>query len=153
MRRAEDKAETDALHVEIQALQKILYHIHQVYTTFLTALCLRLCIFLFIHLLINFQLVNSDTESESSETLSSSPLHGQSPLRNPTLKAVQNALSKHQKQSQVYQLYIFQRNSILSIVKYHLTYLMIFLHINHRTYIHVWKQLWSKWTYFEIIYK
>nr|XP_054604928.1 rootletin [Nothobranchius furzeri] len=71
-RRAEDKAELEVLHAEISALQKILFLIHQ--------------------------LVSS--EEETSETTCSSHVHGQSPLRNATVKAVQNVLSKHREQTQ-----------------------------------------------------
>lgn len=59
-------------------------------------------------LFIATQLVGDDVESDeksspspSSPSTFSTPLHAGSPLRNATLAAVQNALSKHQQQVQV----------------------------------------------------
>ncbi|XP_034438966.1 rootletin isoform X1 [Hippoglossus hippoglossus] len=71
-RRTEDKAEMEALRTEIQDLQKILCHVHQ--------------------------LVGGEGDGGFESV--SSPLHGRSPLRKTTLMAVQTALSKHQKQTQ-----------------------------------------------------
>ncbi|KAM9762981.1 uncharacterized protein crocc2 [Menidia menidia] len=70
-RRTEDKVEMEALRGEIQAYQKILYHIHQL-----------VC-----------------RDGEGTETFSSH-LYEHSPLKNATLNAVQNALFSHEKQSQ-----------------------------------------------------
>lgn len=54
------------------------------------------------------QLITGDVDSDeksssspSSPSTSSTPLHARSPLRNTTLVAVQNALSKHKQQVQV----------------------------------------------------
>ncbi|XP_034736357.1 rootletin [Etheostoma cragini] len=74
-RRTEDKAEMEVLHTEIQAHQKILYHVHQI-------------------------VGGGGDGNSSSESASSSPLHGRSPLRNTTLMAVQSVCAKHQKQTQ-----------------------------------------------------
>ncbi|KAM3850238.1 uncharacterized protein crocc2 [Diretmus argenteus] len=73
--RADDKAEVDALHAEIQALQQILWHVRQV-------------------------AVGEGDSCGFESVACSSPLQGSSPLRNATLTAVQNLLSKHQKQTQ-----------------------------------------------------
>ncbi|MED6266669.1 hypothetical protein CHARACLAT_004383 [Characodon lateralis] len=72
--RAEDRAEMAILHTEVQALQTILYQIHQ--------------------------LVSSEGENSESENMSASPLLGTFPPKNSTLIAVQNVLSKHLQESQ-----------------------------------------------------
>uniref|UniRef100_A0AAV2KTB0 Rootletin-like coiled-coil domain-containing protein n=1 Tax=Knipowitschia caucasica TaxID=637954 RepID=A0AAV2KTB0_KNICA len=72
-RRAEDKAEMEALQTENQALQKVIRHIHQI--------------------------VLRENDNGSLDSPSSVLTHG-SPLRNPTLIAVQNTVSTQQEQIQ-----------------------------------------------------
>ena len=58
-------------------------------------------IFFFSHNVIIFQLVSREGESSGSEIVSSSSLHDQSHERNIILQAIQDVLSKQQKQTQV----------------------------------------------------
>lgn len=61
----------------------------------------------FFHYIFHIQLVGGESDSSGSESMSPLSHHGRSPLRNTTLMAVQSALSKHQKQAQVQQKWLF----------------------------------------------
>lgn len=101
----------EVLHTEIQALQKLLFHIHQVRAkqahwarSYIRSAHKKINVSILLHYILPYiQLVGGEGDSSGSESVSSSPRHGRSPLRNTTLMAVQSALSKHQKQTQVQQ--------------------------------------------------
>lgn len=105
----------DDLRSEVQALQKVLGHVHKVWGKKLSEengsvrLCPGINVSLFSPtVFIVTQLVGGEVDggknsfsSPSSSPAPSSPLHARSPLRNATVMAVQSALSKHQHQVQV----------------------------------------------------
>lgn len=98
----------DDLRSEIQGLQKVLGHVHQVgRRSEELKLLLSQCLLTFFSssVFIGIQLVGAegDGENSSSSLLASpsSPLHARSPLRNTTLVAVQSFLSNQQQQVKV----------------------------------------------------
>lgn len=115
-RRAEDKVEMEDLRDDVQTLQKVLGHVHQVQgggrqsqTKIAPFTFLVDKIMLFFSIVFTAtQLVAGDVDSDeksfsspSSPSTSSTPVQARSPLRNATLVALQNTLFKHKQQIQV----------------------------------------------------